>query len=83
VSATTVGERVHVAVEDDGTGIPYEYQSKLFEQFVKAKSPRDAGGSGLGLSICRAIIRAHGGTIWVESTPGEGAKFTFTLPIAG
>ncbi|MBI5441674.1 MAG: HAMP domain-containing protein [Deltaproteobacteria bacterium] len=80
ISAGAVDGRVHVAVEDDGTGIPYEYQSKIFDKFVKVKSPRDAGGSGLGLSICREIVRAHGGSIWVDSTPGRGSKFTFTLP---
>lgn len=80
VSAALVGERVHVTVADDGAGIPYEYQSRIFEKFVQLKAGRDTGGSGLGLSICREIVKGHGGTIWVESEPGHGSKFTFTLP---
>jgi NtrC-family two-component system sensor histidine kinase KinB len=83
IAAELLGERVHVAVQDDGTGIPYESQAKIFDKFVKLKSERDVGGSGLGLSICREIVRAHGGTIWVDSTPGKGSTFTFTLPVAG
>ncbi len=57
------------------------YQSKIFDKFVQVKTKRDIGGSGLGLSICKEIVKAHGGTIWVDSTVGEGSKFSFTLPI--
>ncbi|MBI5017711.1 MAG: HAMP domain-containing protein [Deltaproteobacteria bacterium] len=81
VSAEHLGDRVHIRVTDDGPGIPYEYQSKIFDKFVQLKVGREAGGSGLGLAICREIVRAHGGTIWVESVPGEGSQFTFTLPV--
>ena len=66
---------------DNGPGIPFEVQSKIFDKFVQIKSDKALGGSGLGLTICKEIIRAHGGTIWVDSTPGEGSTFTFTLPI--
>lgn len=76
--AERIGARVHISVSDDGKGIPYEYQSKIFDKFVQIKSDRE-GGSGLGLSICREIIRAHGGAIWVDSTPGKGSVFTFSL----
>jgi NtrC-family two-component system sensor histidine kinase KinB len=69
-------------VTDDGAGIPYEYQSRIFDKFVQLKVGRETGGSGLGLAICREIVKAHGGTIWVESAPGQGSKFTFTLPTA-
>jgi NtrC-family two-component system sensor histidine kinase KinB len=82
VSAAAIGERVHVMVTDDGAGIPYEYQSRIFDKFVQLKVGRETGGSGLGLAICREIVKAHGGTIWVESAPGQGSKFTFTLPTA-
>ena len=79
--AEQVGPHVHISVNDDGVGIPYEYQSKIFDKFVRVKNEREVEGSGLGLSICREIVRAHGGTIWVDSSPGEGSTFTFTLPI--
>jgi NtrC-family two-component system sensor histidine kinase KinB len=72
---------IQISVRDDGPGIPFEYQSKIFDKFVQIKSDKVLGGSGLGLSICKEIVRAHGGTIWVDSVPGEGSTFTFTLPI--
>ena len=82
VSAERVGEWVHLSVADDGEGIPEEYQSRIFDKFVQVKSAEAVGGTGLGLAICREIVRAHKGTIWVESTPGKGSIFTFTLPVA-
>ncbi len=82
LSAEQIGPQIHISVSDDGTGIPYEYQSKIFEKFVQVKDDRTSGASGLGLAISKEIVRAHGGTIWVNSTPGEGSTFTFTLPIA-
>jgi NtrC-family two-component system sensor histidine kinase KinB len=72
---------VQISVSDDGPGIPYEYQSKVFDKFVQVKSDQAVGGSGLGLAICKEIVRAHGGTIWVDSVPGSGSTFTFTLSI--
>jgi NtrC-family two-component system sensor histidine kinase KinB len=77
--AEKVGEQVHLSVRDNGPGIPLEYQSKIFHKFVQVKG-QESGGSGLGLAICKEIVRAHGGAIWVESTPGHGSTFTFTLP---
>ncbi len=82
LSAERVGPQAHISVSDNGIGIPYEYQSKIFDKFVQVKGDKEAGGSGLGLAISKEIIRAHGGTIWVNSIPGEGSTFTFTLPIA-
>jgi NtrC-family two-component system sensor histidine kinase KinB len=81
ISAKKIGQYVHLSVRDNGSGIPPEYQTKIFEKFVKAKE-QDAAGSGLGLAICKEIVRAHGGAIWVESSPGQGSTFTFTLPVA-
>ncbi|MBN2450664.1 MAG: HAMP domain-containing protein [Lentisphaeria bacterium] len=81
LSAAAAGPFVHISVHDDGPGIPKEYQAGIFEKFVQVTG-QDSGGSGLGLAICREIVRAHGGTIWVESSPGEGSTFTFTLPIS-
>ncbi len=81
LSAEQLGPYVHVSVSDDGPGIPYEVQSKIFDKFVQIKSDKALGGSGLGLTICKEIIRAHGGTIWVDSIPEKGSTFTFTLPV--
>ena len=81
LSAERIAPYIHVSVIDNGPGIPFEVQSKIFDKFVQIKSDKALGGSGLGLTICKEIIRAHGGTIWVDSTPGEGSTFTFTLPI--
>jgi len=82
LSAERAGSQMHISVSDDGAGIPYEYQSRIFDKFVQVKGDLAPGGSGLGLAICKEIVRAHGGTIWVDSTPGQGSTFTFTLPIA-
>ena len=79
LSAEQLGPYVHASVSDNGPGIPFEVQSKIFDKFVQIKSDNALGGSGLGLTICKEIVRAHGGTIWVDSTPGEGSTFTFTL----
>jgi NtrC-family two-component system sensor histidine kinase KinB len=81
LSAERIDPYVHVSVIDNGPGIPFEVQSKIFDKFVQIKTDKALGGSGLGLTICKEIVRAHGGTIWVDSTPGGGSTFTFTLPI--
>ncbi len=73
---------VCIYVTDTGTGISKEDQAKLFLPFsqVDASPSRKTGGSGLGLSICRRLIEMHGGRIWLESEPGKGSAFIFTLP---
>jgi NtrC-family two-component system sensor histidine kinase KinB len=81
ITAKKVGPQVHLSVRDNGPGIPSEYQTKIFQKFVQVKG-RQSGGTGLGLAICKEIVRAHGGAIWVESSPGHGSSFTFTLPVA-
>lgn len=81
VTAKRRGEWAYLSVADNGAGIPYEYQGKIFDKFVQVNTEKDVGGSGLGLAICKEIVKAHGGTIWVDSTPGQGSKFTFTLPV--
>ncbi|MGB3765523.1 MAG: ATP-binding protein [Phormidesmis sp.] len=81
VSARAHGTWISIAVIDDGPGIDPAYQSKIFDKFVQVKTEKDVGGTGLGLAICKEMVKAHGGTIWVESTPGRGSKFAFTLPV--
>ena len=73
------GAWVRLAVTDDGPGIPQGDQARIFQKFVQV-GDRESEGSGLGLAICKEIVRAHGGTIWVESEPGRGSTFIFTLP---
>ena len=72
-----------VAVSDTGPGIALADQERIFEEFQQAdtSTTRPKGGTGLGLAIARRIIAMHGGRIWVESTPGEGATFRFTMPV--
>ncbi|MBN2181673.1 MAG: HAMP domain-containing protein [Sedimentisphaerales bacterium] len=83
LSAEQMGSQIQISVADNGMGIPYEYQSRIFDKFVQVKTEKALGGSGLGLAICKEIVRAHGGTIWVDSHPGKGSTFTFTVPITG
>jgi signal transduction histidine kinase len=75
---------VLVSVSDQGEGIPVEFLNQVFERFfqIDGASTRRVGGSGLGLSISRGIVEAHGGRIWAESAPGRGSTFRFTLPQA-
>jgi two-component system, OmpR family, sensor histidine kinase KdpD len=72
-------DAVEVRVIDQGPGIPAEDRERVFEPFVRGDTDRE-GGSGLGLAIARAFVEAHGGTIWIEGTPGGGATFVFRLP---
>jgi NtrC-family two-component system sensor histidine kinase KinB len=80
ISAVPAGSYLQVSVHDTGPGIPKEYQTKIFQKFFQIKS-QDERGAGLGLAICKEILRAHGGNIWVESQPGKGSTFIFTLPL--
>jgi len=71
-----------IGVKDKGIGIPSELQGKLFEPFQRLESKDiNATGTGLGLVVCRRLVEAHGGHIWVESQAGQGSTFLFTLPM--
>lgn len=74
---------VRVSVRDTGAGIPQEKLGSIFDPFqqVDSSSTREIGGTGLGLSLTKEIVEAHGGEIWVDSKVGEGSTFTFTLPV--
>jgi len=71
---------LEVSVSDDGPGIPPEEQERIFDKFYVVADGRSASGVGLGLYIARQLVELHGGRIWVESTPGQGSTFRFTLP---
>jgi signal transduction histidine kinase len=82
VAARRAGGGVEVTVSDTGEGIRAEDLPNIFESFYRGEKSRNrlTGGSGLGLAISRGILRAHGGDIMVDSQPGHGSRFTFTLP---
>ena len=75
-------DRATLRVADTGVGIPAEHLPHVFERFYQADAARSSGGCGLGLSICRWIVKAHGGTMEANSRTSEGSEFTVTLPIA-
>ena len=79
VSAREEGDRVLFSVSDTGIGIPDGYKEKIFEKFVEVPGDVDRRGAGLGLSIVKEIVVAHGGDITVEGVEGKGATFTFSL----
>jgi two-component system, OmpR family, phosphate regulon sensor histidine kinase PhoR len=84
VSARVNSKEMVIEVADTGIGIPLVDQERIFERFyrVDAARSREAGGTGLGLSIAKHIIDAHDGRLWVESTVGEGSRFSFSIPLA-
>lgn len=71
-----------VSVRDSGPGIPYHMQRQIFDKFTRVKYKDAPKGIGLGLAFCKLAVEAHGGQVWVESEPGHGAEFIFTLPLA-
>jgi two-component system sensor histidine kinase KdpD len=73
--------RLHITVEDRGTGIPAEDLERVFDKFYRVQRPDNISGTGLGLSICKGIIEAHGGAIRAENRPGGGTRILIWLPI--
>lgn len=80
ISAEQAGEQVVLQIEDNGIGIPEEYQGQIFQPFKRLHGVGKYEGSGIGLSVCRKIVQRHGGQIEVASTPGQGSRFKVTLP---
>ncbi|MDR3636207.1 MAG: ATP-binding protein [Isosphaeraceae bacterium] len=78
-----VGHEVHFKVADTGSGIPIDHLPHIFDRFHQANAARSSGGSGLGLSICRWIVEAHGGVIQASNNPGLGSTLTVVLPALG
>lgn len=85
ISAKQLKDEIQISVHDSGVGIPTEHLAHIFDRFYrvdKSRSRQAGGGSGIGLTIARALVEAHGGRIWVESNgENQGSVFTFTLPI--
>ena len=81
LAARPDGPMARISITDQGPGIAPDDLSRLFERFYRAHGVRQADGAGLGLYIARMLVEAHGGQIAVESTPGQGSTFTFTLPL--
>lgn len=84
VQARIVADEIEVSVDDQGFGIAPEDVTQLFQKFQRISTPatRDIGGTGLGLYIVKGLVEAHGGRVWVESLPGAGSSFAFTIPPA-
>jgi signal transduction histidine kinase len=82
ITARHTGTEVVVSVSDQGIGIPEGERTRVFERFSRLDSRlvRQRKGAGLGLFICKAIIEAHGGRIWIEGVPGGGSRVSFSLP---
>lgn len=73
---------VQAWVRDDGLGIPASEHERVFDKFSRVNLHEAPKGLGLGLAYCRLVVQGHGGRIWVESEPGKGSNFIFTLPVA-
>lgn len=80
ISAARTYDKWTITVEDDGIGIDPDDAERIFEVFTRLHSRNEYEGTGIGLALCKRVVQRHGGEIWVDSEPGEGAAFSFTLP---
>jgi two-component system, NtrC family, sensor histidine kinase KinB len=82
VSAQAIESQVQICVQDAGPGIPPSDNERIFDKYTRLHAKEGPKGLGLGLAYCRLAVEGHSGKIWVDSQPGEGARFCFTLPLA-
>jgi signal transduction histidine kinase len=82
VGAHRTGDEVVVSVADEGAGVAPEEKERIFDRFYQSRNGNHARGTGIGLTIAQRFTAQHGGRIWVDSEPGQGATFSFTMPVA-
>jgi light-regulated signal transduction histidine kinase (bacteriophytochrome) len=80
VWADRIGENWRFTVRDNGMGMDPRQVGRIFEPFIRLHPANEIEGTGVGLAICRAVVERHGGTIWVETEPGKGSAFSFSIP---